>query len=151
MMILRVLGYLWALPVTLVGFLLWVAGGPKKIRWSEGCIEAIPGRIFGVGSISGQTWGWLILYRDQEAWDRIPLRVHERVHVLHTLILGVLFLPAYGAHFMWNMYALGLGYQDSYLRIWSERYAYRIQAKYTHRKLAERYWGDSPPLTVLVE
>ncbi len=94
-------GYLWALPHTLVGLLLALVYRAHSFRWSDGCLEAIGGRIKGGttriwGTPAAQTHGWLIFYADEVYRTHSPFRVHERAHVVQGFIGGPLFVLAYG-------------------------------------------------------
>ena len=136
-------GYVWALLNTLSGLLLVIIYRPTSWRFSDGCIEAIGGdRIF--GKPGAQTWGYLIYYRDEAARARKPLRVHERVHVVHGFILGPLFLPAYGLHFVWLWLKLSRGsdWKTPYRQVWSEKLAYRIDDEYGHGDRPNAWGGD---------
>ena len=133
---LRLLGYLWALPHTIVGLFLCIPYLPKKVRWSEGCLEFIAGRkkngrtrIW--GRPGAQTHGWVIFYASESAWNRKNLRVHERVHTLHALIGGPLYALAYGIHFAWLWSRSGFGpWKASYYKIWFEQKAHAKQSDY---------------------
>lgn len=99
-------GYVWALPLTIIGLLLSLFYRAHSWRWSDGCLEAIGGtrpdgssRIF--GEPNAQTWGWLIFYDSEVMRDYDPIRVHERVHVVQAFIGGVLFGIAYVACWAW--------------------------------------------------
>ena len=104
------LGYLLALPHTLVGLLLALVYRSREWRWSDGCLECIAGSKDRRTRIWGQPWaqthGFLIIY-DCEAHRETPwLRVHERVHVFQGFVGSVFFPIAYGvcftAHFVWT-------------------------------------------------
>ena len=84
----RLLGYIWALPNTLVGLLVMLAYIPTSIRWSRGCLEVVP--LWIADDPGAQTWGWLVIYCHANARDDAALRVHERVHVKQAFIGGVL-------------------------------------------------------------
>jgi hypothetical protein len=149
---LRLLGHLWALPLTLINVLLAVlVYRARSWRWSDGCLECIGGRqadgrtrIW--GRPGAQTFSGLIVYASADHRADVGLRVHERIHVLHAFLLGVLLAPAYGLHFLWLLVftpAEPTGaprWYRAYLRVWSERIAYRVQAEFRagHRAGA---WG----------
>ncbi len=90
---LKLLGYIWAAPCTLVGFVLSLfmvpVGWPL---WSRGTLVIRANRILPPMAVA-QTWGWLVIYRpgaEVSAWR------HEQAHVRQYMILGPLFFPAYG-------------------------------------------------------
>jgi len=129
---LRVLGYVWSAPLTLIGLLLAVLYRPTSWRWSDGCLEAIAGdRI--IGRPGAQTHGWLIYYRDERARDDARLRRHERVHVRDGMVGGVLYGVAYALTFAWWFVFAPATPADwprwkrAYYRSWFERRARRAE------------------------
>ena len=127
MIVLRILGYIWAAPLTLVGLLLYaILGGWRGMRWRDGVLEAIPKRIPGMANTVAQTWGWSIWYLD-EKWRALPsLRRHERVHVRQAMILGPFFAALYVGNFLINL-AIYRNAQKAYEEIWFERMARRAE------------------------
>src|SRR5262245_58380727 len=98
MVIVRLLGYLWSSPLTLLGLVVALLGGPKGVRWADGALEVeVAFILLGFGDTTGQTWGWLVLAKKADA---ATMR-HERVHVGQALALGLLFIPAYFGHVAW--------------------------------------------------
>jgi hypothetical protein len=99
----RIVGYLWAAPMTLLGLTLvplaWCSGG--KARIVAGVIEVhgglitllMSGRIPLLGPALARTIGHVILGRDEAALD--DCRVHEHVHVRQFERWGVLLFPLY--------------------------------------------------------
>jgi hypothetical protein len=98
----KVLGYLWALPVTLVGISLalaiWATGGTVRLR--GGIVEGFGGlsagllrggRFFHGGA--ALALGHVVLARDADSLVRS--RPHELVHVRQYERWGPLLLPAY--------------------------------------------------------
>lgn len=140
---LRVLGYIWATPNTLVGCLLALYYWPRAWCISEGCIEAIPRRTM-LGNPGAQTHGWLIYYRSEASRSNKRLRVHERVHVRQGFIGGPFFMLAYAASFAWfylkNPQA---GWYQAYMQIPFERTAYAYDAAYA-RGEHPGAWGSNP-------
>lgn len=126
--LLALLLYTWALPNTLVGFVLlatWYF--PKSVRWQHGALEAVPRRdtLIGGSWVGAQTFGWLIFAKNEGQRDRIGLAVHERVHVRHALKGGVFFALAYGSFFMYHWcFGLRMPWKEAYRRNWFERIAY---------------------------
>lgn len=129
MLALRVLGYLWSLPLVLVGLLLALLYRPTSWRWSEGCLEAIVAGDRMIGKPGAQTHGWVIYYRDELARQSARLRRHERVHVRDGLLGGVFYGLAYAFTFAWWFVfvpAVPLGWprwKRAYYRNWFEQRA----------------------------
>lgn len=119
------LGYVWALPNTLLGVaclpLVAVSGG--RVRFQQGVMELYGGfaawllRTVGRGA-RAMALGHVILARDR-AWLEFT-RDHEHVHVRQYTIWGPLFLPAYAGS---SLLCLLRG-QDPYRDNWFERQAY---------------------------
>ena len=100
---LRLLHYLWALPVTLLGLPLAMLALPKGgyLQVVDGVLEAhgpllcwllekaIPLR----GGALAITFGHIVLGRDAAALNQT--RTHERVHVRQVERWGLFFVPAY--------------------------------------------------------
>jgi len=123
-------GYLWSALNTLIGVLLCVlVYRATDWRWSRGCIECIGGdRIF--GKPGAQTWGAIVIYKDEYQRSRVDLRVHERVHVVQAFIGGPLFMIAYGLTFLWfYLNDPKMGWKVAYYQIPFEVQAYRIGDK----------------------
>jgi hypothetical protein len=141
--ILLALGYVWALPHTIVGFVLMLWYIPHRVEWRDGCLECIISRdqLIGGKWVGAQTHGWIIFYRDAEQQARGDLSVHERVHVKQGWIGGPLYIIAYGVHFLWNWQAKRMHWQDAYRNIWFEKAAYKEQAEYKDSKAKPAYWG----------
>ncbi len=102
--ILHWLGFLWALPTTLIGFTLYLVGGALPIRMeSDGVIRfrvfwgvtkwAFARQWFGVYMVA-QTIGACMLVADMAA-DNAQVIRHERRHYLQARRWGPCFLPAY--------------------------------------------------------
>jgi hypothetical protein len=93
--LLRAIGYLWALPVSVLGLLLAILYMPRQMRWSDGALEFQARWIFPWWwSVGGQTIGFVIFY--SKGWGRPHTRLHERWHVRQAMILGPLFPVLYG-------------------------------------------------------
>lgn len=104
----KVLGYIWAFPVTVVGLIIALVtvltGGRAEMRAgvvevSGGILSRIlrGGRIFPGGAAA--TLGHVILARDQDCLDRS--RDHERFHVRQFERWGILLLPVYWLIAIW--------------------------------------------------
>ena len=119
---LRILGYIlgciWSLPLLVVSLLLMAYYRPQKFRWYAGCLEYIAdvrrnpdgsmrfddkGRPLSriLGSPGGQCLGCpVIAYRSELDWNYTKTRIHERVHLIQGFVLGILFGPLYGGHWL---------------------------------------------------
>jgi hypothetical protein len=100
---LRIVGYIWAAPMTLLGLALaplaWLSGG--KVRIVAGAIEIhggviallMSGRVPLLRPASARTIGHVILGHDEAALNEC--RVHEHAHVRQFERWGVLLFPLY--------------------------------------------------------
>lgn len=142
----KIAGYLWSLPHSLLGLLMSAIYWPRKWRWSDGCLEAISERIW--GNPAGQSWGWIIYYSDEQIAAMTMIRVHERVHVKQAFWLGPLFPISYVLHFLW-LYLFAAPetpmqvsrWKRCYYEIWAEKQAYRVQGEY-FRGIRPGQWGS---------
>ena len=99
------LGILWALPMTLVGIAIVVAGvlTGGRVGFAEGAIEGyggVIGRVLarvpvGRGGAGALTLGHVVLGTTARQLE--TSRSHERVHVMQYERWGLLFPLAYGA------------------------------------------------------
>lgn len=127
MFILRLLGYLWALPHSLFGLLLLAYYWPRSVRWSEGALDVITTRtLIGGRWVAGQTYGWVIFYREGPAARGVNMRAHEREHVRQALIGGPFYPLAYGLHFLWLWLVKRENWRDAYRANWFEVRAYAV-------------------------
>src|SRR5436305_1496725 len=104
----RLIGYLWALPVTAVGLFLAlgvvVSGG--SVCWRGGAVEATGG-VAGLLFRGNRVWrggaamalGHVILARDAECLERS--RAHEWCHIHQFERWGPFLLPAYWLVSLW--------------------------------------------------
>lgn len=104
---LRILGFCWALPNTLLGLLaalVWMAFG-AKLRVVSGVLEVYGGWlaqwIVRKGGFGAMTLGHVILGYSAAGLDR--LRGHEHVHVRQAERWGILFIPAYILAGLWQL------------------------------------------------
>lgn len=121
MKVLRVLGYLWAVPVTLVGLLLALLYLPRSVRWRDGALELLAYWVLGPRGTVGVTFGWVIMY-SFKSWCDVPRHVarHERVHVAQCLRFGPFMLLAYPVASFIAVLRGGHYYRDN----WFETQAY---------------------------
>lgn len=136
-------GYLWSLPLTLIGFVLCLVYRAHSFKWHEGVLTCLAGklpdgrtRIW--GRPGAQTHGWLVICADEGQRQRQDLRVHEYVHVKQAFVGGVLYGLAYGLLFLVIWTTKGFGpWHDAYRANPFEVQAYAIGD-------AKKGWGDSP-------
>ena len=95
------LGYVWALPNTLVGlaFLPFTLLSGGQVRFTRGTMELYGGFVAWYfrkicGGVGAMTLGHVILGRDRRMLDYT--RDHEHVHVGQYMRWGPFFLPVYG-------------------------------------------------------
>lgn len=128
-------GYLLALAHTVVGLALALVYRSHSWRWSDGCMEALAGRLPDGrtriwGRPSAQTHGWLILYADARVRESPRLRAHERVHVVQGFVGGPLFPIAYGLSFLVLFAADRFrSWRNAYLAIPFERHARAVEGR----------------------
>ena len=134
---LRLLGYLWASPNTLIGLVFsWIArlsGG--EVAVVDGVVEAHGGwtrlvlrpNPFMRGGIAAITFGHVVIGADEFQLQRT--RVHERVHVRQYATFGPFFLPLYFLSSAWCVCRR----IDPYRQNVFEREAYRIEAEWRER------------------
>jgi hypothetical protein len=122
--VVRLLGYLWAAPTTLVGLVAGVltlcTGG--RLQYRQGALEFYGGFASWLarkGSFAAMTLGHVIVGRD--SWSLEFCREHEQAHVRQVERWGIAFIPAY---LIASLLAWGRGghyYRDN----WFERDARR--------------------------
>lgn len=123
--LLVLLGWLWALPTTLLGVLLGLIGGARpshtsgpECAWVWHVEGGLLGWLFGSvalgphAHIGAQTIGAVILIRP--SCDP-ALLTHERGHVRQAFALGALYVPVYLVSWL----VAGCSYRDN----WMERLA----------------------------
>ena len=96
--LLLILGFLWALPATVVGLLL-AALSLGRGQWRNGALWVEANRGLGAlvarrGSPGATTFGSVVLLWHPERLSP-ALEAHELVHVDQYRLLGVLFFPLY--------------------------------------------------------
>lgn len=128
----QMIGYLWALPNTLIGVLLAVLYWPRWIRVTRaGGVWAVEAtarrRLLGGRWVAAQTHGWLIYYRDPSARSRPENVAHERAHVRQALRWGPVFWLLYVGHWAWLRGVRRLSAGEAYRAIWAEVDARRAE------------------------
>lgn len=139
MRLLRWLGYVWAFPHTLVGFILMPFYGVADWCWRDGCLEVIVKKKM-LGDPDAQTHGWIIFYRNARMGDDVGLRVHERTHVIQGMIGGPLFVITYGLFFLIAWAWQRRSWFDAYMANPYEKQAYARQYRY-YRGEGDNLWG----------
>ena len=126
---LRVLGFVWASPWTLVGLTFGAVGllsggrGRRRGRILEfhgGAIQFAMTRMPGVKA-AAMTWGHVVLGRDEGCLDRC--RAHEMVHVGQYERWGPFFIPAYVLASGWQFVRRRRPYLDNPFEIQARRIA----------------------------
>jgi len=159
-LILYLLGALWILPLTLAGAVLALIYVPIGVRWSDGLLEIRT--LWIIGSPGAQTIGLIMFYTDPEERDRPRLRVHERVHVIQSMLWSPFaFAPAWLLHWAVNVMIVRPKPEDypdylpmrdrhgnpeplwwrAYAAICWERQAYRIDHEFAEGKRPGA-WGS---------
>jgi hypothetical protein len=139
MIALRLLGWLWCLPVTLIGLVVVAFARPRSVRFRwhghhgvRGVVEFTVARWFkGYAAFTFGAVQWYVEGKDPERHRR-----HEDVHTLQGFILGALNPLAYGlmaaalyVYWRWRTEDHGLAMQQAYwhnpleawARAWSRR------------------------------
>jgi len=116
----RVVGHLWAAPVTAVGLVIALATCRRgQVALIDGVVEAhSPSLCWALrhliplpGGAAAVTLGHVVLARDQASHE--GTRAHERVHVRQYERWGPLFVPAYLAAGLWAAVRGGNAYFDN--------------------------------------
>lgn len=135
MILVRILGHIWALPMSLFAILaLLTRYFPRKIRWNRGSFEIITrwGLVpKGMQKFTtrGQGFGLFRFYLNEAAWDNGGLREHEGTHQAQQRKWGILYPFVYGGFFFYYM-SQGFIPVAAYYLIPFEKEAYRIQREY---------------------
>ncbi|HYO51522.1 hypothetical protein [Archangium sp.] len=116
-------GYVWALPVTIPGLMLAMLFARLESVDEEGILHFVvePGgplawyvRHFNIAAF---TLGAVVIYSGADGPRQVRLVRHERVHVMHTLVLGPLFLPLYGLASLWQLAHGRDPYRDNWFEV----------------------------------
>jgi hypothetical protein len=118
--LLRLLGYLWATPWTLIFLLMllvaWALRRVKPVRWAHGAWDWQVTRGRGLEWLLdgwvAVTLGWICLWTNRPHWlgidapymDERVYVLHERRHLTQNMIFGPLFYPLYilGSLLAWS-------------------------------------------------
>jgi hypothetical protein len=126
-LLIRVLCWVWSMPVTVFGVPFLLYYWPKSISWSSGAFDVVVTRRLMFG-FNAQTIGLFVFYKDDRSARDPVIRRHERVHLLHTLIGGVFHPIGYGLYSLWMFLTGKHWYWDN----WFERRAYANSDKPIH-------------------
>ncbi len=116
-------GYVWALPVTILGLMLALLFTRLESVDEEGILHFVvqPGgpldwymRRFHIAAF---TIGAVVTYSSADGPRQIRLVRHERAHVMQTLVLGPLFLPLYLLASLWQLARGGHPYRDNWFEV----------------------------------
>ncbi|QRO00267.1 hypothetical protein JRI60_15190 [Archangium violaceum] len=116
-------GYLWALPVTMVGLLLTLPFAQLDSVDEEGILHfvVVPGSPIGWYMrhfrITAFAVGAVVAYAGADGPRQVRLMRHERAHVVQTLFLGPLFLPLYGLASLWQFARGRHPYRDNWFEV----------------------------------
>ena len=121
--ILWALGYIWALPVTLVALLLALVIGAKYSK-REGLVlvfvasEWFTNLYFVKAGMAAFTWGGVIILRkNMIVWPE--LMKHELVHFKQCCIFGLFIVPLYGIGSLIALLRGKEAYYDNFLEVWA--------------------------------
>lgn len=106
------MGFLWALPGTVVGLVLYLCGIPLAWpRWHKGALELRIRHLVPRMAVA-QTWGFAILLKEFVAKSERIGR-HERVHVAQWKDWGPVFFLAYPIASLVAWLRTGRGYEQN--------------------------------------
>ena len=107
-----ILGVIWALPISVLAFMLVVALRPTGTRWAVlrygqmsavvawgGWLSPILSHL-PLGSVSGMTLGHVVWLN--QIWSVRPIGAHEVAHVRQYAFWGLLFPLVYGFESLWQ-------------------------------------------------
>lgn len=105
---LKLIQYVWALPMTILGLLVSLVYLPRGVRLRDGAIEIevvwLPGGLF------GQAIGCVVMFGPGHHAQTI---IHEHVHVRQALEWGPLHPIAYLVASLWALLSGGSAYKDN--------------------------------------
>jgi hypothetical protein len=124
---LRVLGYIWSSPITLLGLLVAVVGWSRFHGRELGCLvlEAKPGGIlswfFRTFAVTAFTWGAVVIFTDENeqynTWQLQRIMKHESRHLQQAMVLGPFMPIAYGIFSLVAMVRGKHPYRDNFLEV----------------------------------
>jgi len=91
----RLWQWIWGLPQTLIGFVIYCLHRKAPHRSYHGCIVT-------KWKLSGSLGMGMFLFLSERSWTNPQVLVHEFGHAVQSAILGPLFLPVMGIpSFLW--------------------------------------------------
>lgn len=123
---LRFFGFLCALPLSLLGLVLALAGGARPI-WSGSFEVHLVGDRFVLAwffrtfNVAAYTWGSVIVFASPLYSVTPWLLRHERRHVAQTFALGLLMPVAYGLASLVAALRGGHAYRDNWFEVDARR------------------------------
>lgn len=121
MIALYILGFIWALPLTLFGLLLVPWYWPKAVSWNKEhhilLVQVKDIRLKFGQHPKGQTFGVTVLVTPTFAELNPALLAHEAEHTRQGLIWGILFGPAYGIACIIAAVKGGHFYRDNWFEV----------------------------------
>jgi hypothetical protein len=123
------LGYVWALPVTLFGLLVAVGGWCRLLTLRSGALvfAAKPGgpcdwffRRFGFGAFA---WGGVVVLASEGLLENDRMLSHELRHFQQARWFGPLMPLAYGACALWELAHGRQAYRDNWFEVDARRAA----------------------------
>lgn len=119
--VLFAVGYLWALPVTLVGLLSALVGWARPFRVAGGALiccatpKGLWGRFFSSSGMAASAWGGVVFLAKESDLAIGRLMRHELRHFAQARLLGPLMPLAYGLGSLWAVIRGGNSYADNFL------------------------------------
>ncbi|WNG45512.1 hypothetical protein F0U60_16455 [Archangium minus] len=116
-------GYVWALPVTVLGLMLAMLFARLESVDEEGILHFV---VLPEGplawyvrrfNIAAFAIGAVVTYSREDGPRQIRLVRHERAHVMQTLVFGPLFLPLYGLASLWQLSRGRHPYHDNWFEV----------------------------------
>lgn len=132
MILLRLLGYLWSLPVTLAGLLVALVGGAVYVGTGYGALlfisptdSLLRRHFFDRFGMAAFTWGAVIIRRTGQDLSSVivadRLYRHEAAHTRQAMVFGPLMPIAYGVCSLWAWVRGGNPYRDNALEAMARR------------------------------
>jgi hypothetical protein len=117
----RVVGHLWASPLTVLGVAQALAGGARPHSVADGgVLQFVAGRRGPIrwfvrrARVSAYTWGAVVTYASHAGPADPVLVAHERAHVHQAMRWGPLMPIAYVASSLWHWARGGRPYFDNF-------------------------------------
>ena len=124
----KILGYIWAAPLSLLGLLVAYVGG-ARYRERQGALLFVARTgwplawFFRSFSVVAFTWGWVVVFRDPRALQNGRTLRHEMEHVRQAGLYGPFFPIAYGLASAWAAAHGQRPYADNFFEVQARRVA----------------------------